>query len=305
MSEKIPLTVVHHGRFNPDEHVGGVETFARSLRQIFDQVIFSTPDKRAEIAIRESLPVICDNQSVRDWPKDFPLIGFRHGVAAQKALITRSSTDLKLAIGQALAARRRRVVWVACAGWIRDASERWYRSETQHVVYHPIDLEKFDGRLDNQGSRVLLHDARSEHKGKRLLAQLQRRFPEWTFEALNCQPQEVAERMRIAAGFIHLSRYEGNSIVANEAMAMNLPCLFTDVGLMRDPDADLDVYRLDARRAFSDPAYLESETRRFLRSLVERQYQPRRWTERHATFEAARESWRQVLDDWRELAMSR
>jgi len=47
--------------------------------------------------------------------------------------------------------------------------------------------------------------------------------------------------MRKARAFIHLSSYEGNSIVCNEAMAMNLPCMFTDVGLMRDSGRPQDV----------------------------------------------------------------
>ena len=50
----------------------------------------------------------------------------------------------------------------------------------------------------------------------------------------------MPDRFRQGAAFLHLSRYEGNSIVCNEAMAMDLPCLFTRVGLMRD-GADLDV----------------------------------------------------------------
>ena len=59
---------------------------------------------------------------------------------------------------------------------------------------------------------------------------LARAFPAWRFEPLACAPSEVADRMRKAAAFLHLSRYEGNSMVCAEAMAMNLPCLFTAWG---------------------------------------------------------------------------
>jgi glycosyltransferase involved in cell wall biosynthesis len=300
VSDKIPLTVVHHGRFNPETHVGGVETFARTLRQIFERVLFSTSDRPlCALARAERLPVICDNQSVRDWPRDVRLIGFRHGVAAEKVKSTRSFTDLRLAAGQLLAARRSGVTWVGCADWIRQSSQSWYRSPTPHIVYHPVDLERFDGKLTNWGSRLILHDARTVHKGKQLISCLQTAFPTWRFEALNCPPDHVPERLRHAAAFVHLSRYEGNSIVLNEAMAMDLPCLCTNVGLLRDANIQLDVDCVDSRRAFGDERYLLERARAFLDTLTTRRYNPRAWSETHASFPAARERWRHVLEDWR------
>ena len=76
-----------------------------------------------------------------------------------------------------------------------------------------------------------------------------KKLPEWRFETLNCKPEDVPDRMREAAAFLHLSRYEGNSIVCNEAMAMNLPCLFTKVGLMNDGEP-LDVSIVESEAVY-------------------------------------------------------
>ena len=101
--------------------------------------------------------------------------------------------------------------------------------------------------------------------------------------------------MRRATAFLHLSRYEGNSIVCNEAMAMNLPCLFTRVGLMLDPDQQLDVQLLEPQLAFNDPAALLERTRAFLSSLSSRSYRPRQWVTEHASIDATRAAWSRAL----------
>ena len=296
MVQKIPRTVVHHAGFDPRGRVGGVHSFALGLRNLFERVEFTTPGSpELERWVAEGAAVICDNQTVLDWPRGYPVIGFRHGVAARKVVYTRTTTDLRLAAGQLLAARRRKVVWVACARWIADESARLYRSRTEHILYHPVDTQRFDGRLDNAGSRLVLHDARTAHKGKQLIERLATAFPEWRFEGLDCAPEAVPDRMRQAAAFVHLSRYEGNSVVCNEAMAMNLPCLFTAVGLMRDRDQSLDVWRLDPRRAFSDDRYLLDQTRAFLGSLGQCPWNPRVWVLENATLDVARMRWESAL----------
>jgi len=295
MRPRIPRQVVHYSRLDPATHRGGVESFAQNLRLVFEKVEFMTPETRDEARVRrERLPVICDNQHVLDWPKDLPVIGFRHGVAWRKARITRSLHDIGLATRQLRAARRTGVVWVACARWIDEVFAKVAKSPGA-VIYHPVDLERFDGRLDNAGSRLVLHDARSEHKGQRLIEALARQLPDYRFEALACSSEQVPERMRRALAFLHLSRYEGNSIVCNEAMAMNLPCLFTRVGLMQDPGETFDVQQIDPVRAFGAPEALLETTRTFLATLGTRTYAPRKWMLQHACPAATLAAWSGVL----------
>jgi len=296
MPARIQRRVVHYSRLDPETTPGGVESFARNLRLSFEQVEFMTPATRDEARVRrERLPVICDNQMVLDFPPDIPVIGFRHGVAWRKVRVTRSWHDLKLAARQLRAARRTNVTWVSCARWIDQAFERAARGPGAAVIYHPVDLQRFDGRLDNQGSRLVLHDARSEHKGQELIERLARSLPDYRFEALACPSDAVPDRMRRAAAFLHLSRYEGNSIVCNEAMAMNLPCLFTRVGLMLDPGQQLDVQLIEPELAFGDRAGLLGRTREFLSSLSTHAYQPRRWVTEHASIDATRAAWSRAL----------
>lgn len=292
----LPYRIVHYSQQDPRAHVGGVETFARSLGLIFEEVEFMTPATLdVERVRRQRLPVVCDNHFVLDFPADVPVIGFQHGVARVKFASTRNWGDLKRLRLQAKAARRPNVTWVACAQWISETFGRLHGNRAEHVIYHPVDLDRFDGRLTGERPRLVLHDARTEHKGKHLVEHLARAFPDWEFEALDCRPEEVPARMRSAQAFVHLSRYEGNSIVCNEAMAMNLPCFFTRVGLMQDADGPKDVYLVDPGEARRRPQRLVEAFGDFVSSLGTRAYRPRVWSERHASPEASRRGWERVV----------
>ena len=296
--QKIPLRVAHYGRYDPRVTTGGVETFARNLAIVFEEVEFLTPKTQdKERVMRERIPVICDNQLVVDWPESFPVIGFQHGVAEVKASLTKTRTDRKLAKAQAKATRRDNTLWVACARWISRTFEERYQNPAHHVVYHQVDVERFDGELDNEGTNLVLHDGRSEHKGKALFEHLVEALPQWRFETLNCAPEDVPDRMRKGAAFLHLSRYEGNSIVCNEAMAMNLPCLFTKVGLMHDGE-DLDVTIVESEEVYGDRDLMVQTVKTFLDGLCTRTYNPRRWTMENATPTAHIAAWRRVMEDF-------
>jgi len=300
----LPIAVAHYGRNDPTTHVGGVETFARNLRLIFEDVALLHPKSpELESWRRRGLPIICDNQTVMDWVPEVPLIGFQHGVAAVKATHTRSFTDRRLARGQAKAARRPNTLWVACAQWIAQTFEQLHGNGARHVVYHQVDPERFDGQPAEVDPTLVLHDARTEPKGKALVDDLKAAFPQWKLEPLACTPAEVPDRMRRARAFVHLSRYEGNSIVCNEAMAMDLPCLFTRVGLMQDADGPDEVTVLDPDKAFGDRKWLRERFASFVEGLgSDTQVHPRRWVLEHAQIDVARASWQRVIDEWRGLS---
>jgi glycosyltransferase involved in cell wall biosynthesis len=304
--EKIPGTIVHYSRFNPEQRTGGVESFAKSLKLAFQDVRFldarsDGPGSEAmQRVVASGLPVVCDNHMVLDWPDGYPVIGFQHGVAAEKKFITWSRTDWLLARMQARAARRKATIWVACAKWISDEFSRRYGNQTNRIIHHTVDTSLFDGRLANRGSKLVLHDGRSRHKGRELYPSLQQALPDWTFEPLSCSPAQVPERMRAACAFLHLSRYEGNSIVCNEAMAMGLPCLFTRVGLMRDAEP-LDVRVIEVRQAYGRRKRLIECVSSFLDGLNEVSYRPRDWIVEHASQRAFIASWSNVIADWRHL----
>jgi glycosyltransferase involved in cell wall biosynthesis len=299
MTERIPRKVVHYGLFDASKSKGGVETHGRNLALAFQEVLFMSRDSRdQELVRRERLPVICDNQMVLDWPNDVPVIGMQHGVALYKSVWVPSLTNAKMALDQARAAKRPNTFWVAAAEWVRAAFTRLHGARARHVVFHGIDLERFDGRLENAGSRVLLHDARSTHKGSRLYPQLAKAFPEWRFELLGAGGEPVPDHMRRARAFLHLSRYEGNSLVCCEAMAMNLPCLFTRVGLMLDGPEQFDVSVVRRRDVFGSRRRLLGSVGEFLAGLETRRYAPRPWVQEHASFEANRAAWQAVVDDF-------
>ncbi len=300
MAELIERTVVHYALNDPRSVRGGVETFAKNLGLVFREVLFMTPKTRDLDLVRaRRLPVICDNQWVLDWPKEIPVIGFQHGVVRKKLWALGKRELVGLALRQARAAKRKNTLWIACARWISETFARLHWNRAEHVIYHPVDLARFDGRLDGAGSRLVLHDGRTPHKGSLVYPRLARAFPEFRFEPLDCPPEQVPERMRKACAFVHLSSYEGNSIVCNEAMAMNLPCLFTEVGLVLDGEP-LDVERVPRGWVYGPfagfhAARLRERVGSFLRSLGERRYEPRRWVESNASLGATQARWAEAM----------
>jgi hypothetical protein len=295
-------TVVHFGKHDPRAKTGGVEAFARNLALVFREVLFMTPASADFARVRrEKLPLICDNQHLRHVPADIPAIGFQHGVAFEKMQVTRRFSDVRMAWQQRQVASRPNTVWVACAEWISRRFAELHGNRAAHVIHHMVDLDRFDGRLDNAGSTLVLHDARSEAKGKSAVAALAAAFPAFRFEPLACAPHEVPDRMRKARAFVHLSQYEGNSIVCNEAMAMNLPCLFTRVGLLRDEGGPSDVVVMDRELARKRGARFLQVGGEFLGSLEHRSHHPRTWVLQNASHEAVIRRWARALEDLDQL----
>jgi len=292
--------IVHYALNDPREVRGGVETFGRTLAQIFREVLYMTPKTRDEALVRaERLPVICDNQWVLDWPESIPVVGFQHGVAREKFKAIPNRETFELARRQARAAGRKNTVWGAGARWISETFGALYGNGAARVIYYPVDLERFDGRLANAGSRLVLHDGRTPHKGARLYPALAQAFPDYRIEPLLGPSHEVSDRLREACAFFHLSSYEGNSVMCTEAMAMNLPCFFTRVGLFRD-GLDLDVWSVPRALAFGPLARLRRgalvrETGAFFASLASRSYAPRPWVEQNASLDAARAGWIELM----------
>lgn len=294
--ERIPRTVVHYSKHDPLHHVGGVETFGRNLRLVFEEVEYMTPQNRDFGRVeRERLPIVCDNHWVRDVPKGVPAIAFQHGVAAVKKRVTKRLDDYRVAWRQRRAARRKKTIWVSNSEWVSRRFREMY-GNGGHVIYYQVDLERFDGRLDNEGSRLILHDGRSENKGKKLMETIAEAFPDWQFEPLNCRPSDVPDRMRRARAFMHLSKYEGNSVVCNEAMAHNLPCFFTRVGLFNDEDRPTEVCLIEPEVAYGNRDALVAKTGEFLRSLDTVTYRPRAWVEAHASRAECIRRWRRVIE---------
>jgi glycosyltransferase involved in cell wall biosynthesis len=299
MMLKLPHKIIHYSEYNPDVVVGGVETFALRLRLVFDEVSMMTPETLdIDRVRRDKTPVICDNQFVRDWPESIPVIGFQHGVGAVKYEATGSFSHWKLKHRQRKAARRSNTLWVSNSQWVSETFNQLHGNGGTHVVYYPVDTDRFDARLGDPESRLILHDGRLKHKGLHRFSILTKAFPDWNFEHLNCKPEDVADRMREARAFAHLSTYEGNSVVCNEAMAMNLPCFLTEVGLFRDKDRPEDVFLIGADTAFRDKKGLVKAFGTFLDSLSERAYNPRSWTMNHATIRHSYKGWKSVMEDF-------
>jgi glycosyltransferase involved in cell wall biosynthesis len=311
ISKKIPINVIYYNDKDPLKTTGGVQTFAKSLRQTFLKVQYMTPKNLdLDYILDKQVPVICTNEMVSDIPDQIPVIGFQHGVGAVKYSVTRTSGHNRLRHAQKKASKRPNVIWIACAEWIASKFEEIYGNQTKYVIYHHIDTELFDGKSRGNNSKLILHDARTDHKGLKLFPLLEKAFPNWKFEPLDCRPEDVPDRMRDARAFVHLSRYEGNSIVCNEAMAMNLPCMFTNVGLMQDKNRPKDVFLIRTHEAYStyfritrpNKHELIKNTKLFLESLDNREYNPREWVLKNAVASTSLKKWEKVMIEYEKLS---
>jgi hypothetical protein len=83
-------------------------------------------------------------------------------------------------------------------------------------------------------------------------------------------------------------------------MAMDLPCLFTKVGLMLDSEHRFGVEQLDPQVAAVGGAPLVDATRRFLQAATEHPLHPRAWVTAHAGLEQAVAGWAAVLSKFDE-----
>jgi hypothetical protein len=80
-------------------------------------------------------------------------------------------------------------------------------------------------------------------------------------------------------------------------MAMNLPCLFTRVGLVND-DEDLDVAIVESEDVYGRRDHMVETVKTFLDGLATHTYEPRRWTLANATPQAHVAAWRTVMTDF-------
>ena len=63
MTDRIHRTVAHFAKNHPDEDIGGVSSFARNLRLVFEEVVMFTSEHQDWAWVRaERIPVICDIQ---------------------------------------------------------------------------------------------------------------------------------------------------------------------------------------------------------------------------------------------------
>ena len=115
--------------------------------------------------------------------------------------------------------------------------------------------------------------------------------------------------MRKAKAFIHLSKYEGNSIVCNEAMAMNLPSMFTNVGLMKDENRPKEAYLIDLNKIYKSyfgikiiKNRINSPNGLFIKSLNNNDYNPRKWVLENAVASISNKKWEKTILDFQELS---
>ena len=83
---------------------------------------------------------------------------------------------------------------------------------------------------------------------------------------------------------------------------MNLPCMFTSVGLMQDENRPKDIFLIDTDKAYKDRDKLIKETGLFLESLSNKNYNPRGWVLKNAIATMSHKKWEQTMIEFQKLS---
>jgi len=237
----IDREIIHHCRYSVHHpQKGGVENFGLNLKNIFKKVHFTLPGDITPDLVRlvqaKNIPIICDYHSVLDWPEEVKTIGFQHGCAQLRGEITGETMLKEIGREQVVASKRRNAVWVADSQWVSDMCEKYYGRSAEYIIYHAVSDDFFRNSRTHQRVPVtkVFHDARLAHKGRDIIPVLQEAFPKISFIQLQCKHSKIIDVLKDCDVFMHLSKYEGNSIMCNEVMALNIPLVTTDVGLFHE-----------------------------------------------------------------------
>ena len=93
-------------------------------------------------------------------------------------------------------------------------------------------------------------------------------------------------------------------------MAMNLPCMVTNVGLMKDENRPKEVYLLDLNKTYKsyfgikiiNKMELINQTGLFIKSLNNNHYNPRKWVLENAVASISNKKWEKTILDFQELS---
>ncbi len=161
------------------------------------------------------------------------------------------------------------------------------------VLLHGIDHNLFTPRKASPDAKpTILHCASEWRKGHHIIPQLVERLPQFNFEFLDAKIGEEPEKFARGDMFIHISCSEGNAYSCLEAMSCNLPMVVTNVGLF-EKDVDSSVVGRVVPYFSSVEAICEA-----IEEVWEqrKQFNPRDWIMRHATFSHFQSRWEQLIE---------
>jgi len=236
---------------------GGVARYDAQLKLTFPhRYFYKGPEDKQRMLERlstlENPIVITDNHLSCDIPNDYPVLLVHHGCARRTADVNpdwdpywknlcRDGQD------QMLDYRKPENTWIiSCStGCVVNFDKYYgdsYRQFTKEIILHSSEWDELSNHIrpSNDIPKVL-GNWLSIHKGKHFMENIRANIPEYVFEDLNLQPfsGEPLEAFNVRKHsiyassdiFLQLSKTEGNSYAALDALPNGLVLLSTQCGL--------------------------------------------------------------------------
>ena len=244
---------------------------------------------RAERAVPlEYEHIIADGFWACGLPDGAPATVVCHGTWAGLAAAC-GGVDPELIAAQGEAYRRFPVVAVSQAA--ARQVERYHGARVAEIIANGVDLRVFRAAERRpQDPPVVLYAGRGYAKGEDVVREVARRFDGAVIiEYLDAAMGMEARAYQRGDVFLHPSRHEGDSYAVKEALACGLPVVASAVGALEDErSGEIG----ETVQGFEAADYCAALERVLANSGA---YQPRRWAERHAGFEAFAEQWVRYL----------
>jgi len=190
--------------------------------------------------------VIVDNHDCRAVPADIACISVQHGCAGEHfARCPDWSGGADMAAAQREAAKRPRTLFVGCSEWAAHYGMKHAGAVAGRIIYGAVDTHTFHPserqRKRDAAVPIVMHHCADANKGSGIVDKVAAALKdEFAVRRLNAPPASVPAAMQGADIWLCLSASEGLPTVVQEAMAVDLVVVSTNVGVLWPPYAAED-----------------------------------------------------------------
>ena len=242
------MSVVLATKVALEKGTGVAQYWARMLNGLATRGVSVKSVPLAEIARHATSQdiVIVDNHDCLVVPSAVACIAVQHGCAgAHFARCPEWPGGAEMAAAQREAAKRPRTMMVGCSEWAAHFGLEFTGAMAGRIIYGAVDLNAFHPserqRRRDASVPVALHHCADSNKGSGIIDRVAAALKgEFEFRRLNVPPASVPAAMQGADIWLCLSAAEGLPTVVQEAMAVNLVVVGTDVGVLWPPYAAAD-----------------------------------------------------------------
>ena len=298
--------IIHISSSIVPENLGGVPRFANLLKRAIGCEVIKTSWVQYYITKKiindDTLLIIDGAEASNIISKKNIVISCNHGCWAEFS--KRNDThrfDNEI--------RKQQEMWQKRANYIVSMSntsahylQLHHGVKANKIILNGIDLNEFISKeIDiTKQKPIVIHAAADKvNKGGDFIKELQSKCTDFDFQYLDAKNlKETSEKYRRGDLFLHLSKYEGDSIAIKEAASSGLPMLVTDVGIFEKDTKECPGIIIP----WQESRNLELVIQKLheLWNMVKNKQlkmQPRAWAEKYADYERFAKEWREFLNE--------